>query len=237
LRLGLTSSSLSVTTGGHGMNSSLRIALVANTLALIAGSGSALARASAAGENQQDGKSSVTVHILRNAEVPIPTLFRAEAVAREMFAKAGVNLNLQTRKPKLDAVEERIVVDITSRGPKFLHRAALAYAAEFEGVHITVFYDRVKDAACGSATEFVGPCARSSLPMLLAHVLVHEITHILEGIDRHSREGVMKAHWTTGDIAGMARKPLPFDRSDIELIHSGVARRETARKVTVALGR
>jgi hypothetical protein len=28
---------------------------------------------------------------------------------------------------------------------------------------------------------------------LLAHVMAHEITHVLEGIDRHSSEGVMKA--------------------------------------------
>jgi hypothetical protein len=28
---------------------------------------------------------------------------------------------------------------------------------------------------------------------VLAHVLVHEITHILQGIDRHSESGVMKS--------------------------------------------
>jgi hypothetical protein len=34
---------------------------------------------------------------------------------------------------------------------------------------------------------------------LLCHVIVHEITHVLENIDRHSAEGIMKAHWSDRD--------------------------------------
>ena len=41
--------------------------------------------------------------------------------------------------------------------------------------------------------------------MLLAHVLVHEITHVLEGVDRHTGQGVMKARWTEDDLALMAQ--------------------------------
>ncbi len=35
--------------------------------------------------------------------------------------------------------------------------------------------------------------------MVLAHVLVHEITHILEGLNEHSQEGIIKARWTFQD--------------------------------------
>jgi hypothetical protein len=55
--------------------------------------------------------------------------------------------------------------------------------------------------------------------------LVHEITHILEGLDCHSGEGVMKAHWTKEDHGSMIRKPLPFTREDIDLIHVAMAAR------------
>jgi hypothetical protein len=58
---------------------------------------------------------------------------------------------------------------------------------------------------------------------LLAHVLVHEITHILEGIPHHSQDGVMKAHWTPQDIVRMASRPLPFDPQDVALIQYGLA--------------
>lgn len=61
--------------------------------------------------------------------------------------------------------------------------------------------------------------------MVLAHVLAHEITHVLEVTDRHSKEGVMKAHWTGRDFRNMAWRGLPFAAEDVELIHLGIASR------------
>jgi hypothetical protein len=63
-------------------------------------------------------------------------------------------------------------------------------------------------------------------------VLVHEITHILEGIDRHSETGVMKAHWTEAEIAQMPLKPLCFTAYDVSLIQSGITvRQNTATRI------
>jgi hypothetical protein len=62
-------------------------------------------------------------------------------------------------------------------------------------------------------------------PALLAHVLVHEITHILQGVDRHSETGVMKARWTTADYVQIRAQPLPFTDWDIDLIQEGLASR------------
>jgi hypothetical protein len=49
-------------------------------------------------------------------------------------------------------------------------------------------------------------------------VLVHEITHILQGVDRHSESGIMKAQWTIDDYRAMASKPLSFTPLDVKLI-------------------
>jgi len=81
-------------------------------------------------------------------------------------------------------------------------------------VHIVVFYDRIVDMY-----------VRSQVALVLGHVLVHEMTHILEGIARHSERGVMKAHWSSADLMQMSRKPLGFEREDIELIRLGMAAR------------
>jgi hypothetical protein len=66
------------------------------------------------------------------------------------------------------------------------------------------------------------------MPHLLAHVLVHEITHILQGVTRHSAEGVMKAQWTQEDLSSMLRKSLEFTSLDVDLIHDGMAVRDKA---------
>jgi hypothetical protein len=59
---------------------------------------------------------------------------------------------------------------------------ALACSFSNEGTHIRVFYDRILRMA-----DLHSP--RRSL----AHVLVHEITHILADMERHFDHGVMRA--------------------------------------------
>ena len=58
--------------------------------------------------------------------------------------------------------------------------------------------------------------------ILLAHVLVHEIAHILEGVNTHSESGIMKALWSDEDLFEMMKKPLTFTASDIRIIRFGL---------------
>ena len=53
---------------------------------------------------------------------------------------------------------------------------------------------------------------------VMAHVLVHEITHIIQRIGRHSHTGIMKASWNDQDYFEMASKPLSFGQEDVALI-------------------
>jgi hypothetical protein len=58
--------------------------------------------------------------------------------------------------------------------------------------------------------------------IVLGYVLVHEITHILEGISRHSESGLMKAHWDKADFFYMRGNALRFAQEDIKLIYLGL---------------
>jgi hypothetical protein len=131
----------------------------------------------------------------------------AQGVASAMFATVGARIHWKTGQPTAKAPDQPVLIDITSNTPETFHPGAFAYAYVFEGVHIRVFYDRMRNAYRPRATT-----------MLLAHVLVHEITHILEGVDHHSDQGIMKAYWTADDLQQMAYKPRPFDPEDIQLI-------------------
>lgn len=166
----------------------------------------------AAGKDGMAVVPSITVRICQNSNVLGPVIGLAKLTAGSMFAQAGVRIEWWTHRQEPDPADQVITIDITSNTPETFHRGALAYAQPYEGVHIRVFYDRIELLAGG----------RSKLPALLAHVLVHEIAHILEGISRHSQEGIMKAHWTPQDLHEMTRKPLPFEPCDVELIHLGL---------------
>ena len=60
---------------------------------------------------------------------------------------------------------------------------------------------------------------------LLAHVMAHEIAHVLQGINRHSESGILKARWSDGDCARLASLPLLFTHEDAILIHRGLEER------------
>jgi hypothetical protein len=153
---------------------------------------------------------SVRVYVQDGAIVPGQTLARAEGLAGRMFAKAGVRIDWRVGAPKGTAIT--VGMSDVLRAD---HPGALAFARPYEGVHITVFYDRIRK-------EFAPDIAT----VLLAHVLVHEITHVIQGTARHSETGVMKAHWTTADYNRMLARPLPFTDWDIELIQKGLASRD-----------
>jgi len=86
----------------------------------------------------------------------------------------------------------------------------MAFANPFDPVPvITVMYDRILDL-----TDRV-PELRSAI---LAHVIAHEIGHLLMRTNGHSPDGVMKAHWTASDYGRMAHRPLPFRPDDAEMM-------------------
>jgi hypothetical protein len=152
-----------------------------------------------------------TIIYVNNEATPSPVLLLAEARATRMFSSAGVRIEWHGQTPDGRQVPEgAIAIRIAPQTPAGFLPRALPFTRPFEGVHIIVFWDRIQ-----RATRPASPA------VVLAHVMVHEITHILQGVDRHSNSGVMKARWTDKDYAAMAWKPLPFTPEDILLIHLG----------------
>ena len=139
------------------------------------------------------------------------TLNRASSLVSKMYAAIGVEI--AWRRPRNCPIG---AIRVTMQGFSFPTEEphSLAYAMPYQGTRIVIFFDRVQQA--------VDP---RRVPALTAHVIAHEIGHILEGVIRHSASGVMKAHWDEDDFSEMAWKPLPFAPIDVALIHQGLLRR------------
>jgi hypothetical protein len=142
---------------------------------------------------------------------------RARASAYRIFISAGVKLEWHADLSFCQGKRQAIMISLMTSTPRTFHPGALAYALPYEGVHIQVFYDRI---------EIADP---RLLPSLLANVIVHEISHILQGIDRHSDSGIMKAEWSSSDFTLMQSGQLRFTGLDLEMIHNGLAARATHR--------
>jgi hypothetical protein len=168
----------------------------------------------AAGMNKGKDKN---VTICVENTVGFSVLPLAEQVASQMFSAAGVGIDWRQGLAGCQVEAIRITLSaLSDHAPADLPANAMAYALPYEGNHIVIFYDRLQRKVKGT-----------QISSLLAHVLAHEVTHILQGIHRHSDRGLMKATWDGSDYQAMMWKPLLFTQEDIELIHRGLAARAT----------
>jgi hypothetical protein len=145
----------------------------------------------------------------------------AKAVSSNIFT--GIGVKILWYSPK-QCPADAIFITFSNDTPAGLLPGALAYARPYEGTHIVVFYDRVKNRS-------------GSVSSVLGHVIAHEVTHILQGLMRHSESGIMKAQWTGADYQRMTKRPLQFADEDVMLIHHGLRLREARFAAVAAAGR
>jgi hypothetical protein len=162
-----------------------------------------------AGTIEPGGGPSVRVCIENSVNTPF-VLIRGEFIAKQIFGSIGIHIVWVHRTRCDQSSSESIVVLVSTGALPGRFPGALGYTRLAER-QIEVFYDRVERIV-----------EASIVPNLLGHVLAHEIAHVLEGINRHSAEGVMKAHWDHRDYERMYPNPLPFAPEDVELIRAGL---------------
>lgn len=132
-----------------------------------------------------------------------------EMLASKIFA--GIGVNVDWRYKVRDCPETGVRLSFGRNTPSFVRSGALAYAAPYQRTKIHIFYDRVPQH---------GEPGTSSI--VLAYVLAHEIAHVIEGIERHSDRGLMKAHWNAHDLFEMKCMRLKFAPEDIGFIYRGL---------------
>jgi hypothetical protein len=135
----------------------------------------------------------------------------AQDVATRMFAGIGIPLEWKTWQPATESLQAPIVIDVVSETPDTRLPGALGYSLINGDGHITIFLDRIEK------TKYPG--------YVMAYAMVHEITHVLQGVSRHSDTGVMKARWDLGDFCQMRLRRVPFASEDVGLIYDGLAAR------------
>jgi hypothetical protein len=180
----------------------------------------ALAMAATA-QGKSEDKRQVAVYLSNSIIVPIVVRARAEFLASRIFAEIGVTLKFRKITPALSDADV-ITVEFVDSTPAGLLSGAWAYALPYEGVHIRIFWDRVQ--------------YENSPSELLAHVMVHEITHILEGNNQHSTGGIMNTRWTNQERSTLDRKPLQFTQQDVEMIYRGMESRDALAAKLIAEG-
>uniref|UniRef100_Q01P43 Uncharacterized protein n=1 Tax=Solibacter usitatus (strain Ellin6076) TaxID=234267 RepID=Q01P43_SOLUE len=156
----------------------------------------------------------VNVTLLSGNLATAAVMIKAKTVTAGIFAGIGVELSWSKAAMDTRSCIPRIVarLEVTSdpgERPDSLAYASVGVRADRQ---IHIFIDRV-----------AAMVPESALGILLGHVLAHEITHVLEGVPRHSERGVMKARWEHSDLQYLVNHPLHFDPIDAALIRAALS--------------
>jgi hypothetical protein len=176
--------------------------------------------AAAAEPNAQTGECSVTVRANVRHDMPERMLLHAELRSPAMFREIDVEVHWRMGSVQANAANNAccapVVVQLENVRGCSASSEALGHATSLAqpGTRINVFLDRLvayRDENLETA--------------ILAHVLAHEITHVLRSENRRSANGMVKAHWDIADYQCAKSHSLPFAPEDVESIRRGIAKR------------
>ena len=184
----------------------------------------AAAMAAQAGSRKPQADALVTVFTYDRVGIPDAIMARAKQVATSAFGAAGIEVKwADSKRPgerREVAAGEVLTMVFDGAAPANFPPPSVAFTNLSGGAdaNVHVFYYRVADVVDMRAQRSTG--VRLPMAEFLGNVLAHELTHALEGVARHSSEGLMKAFWSARDFDGMARGPLAFAAEDLELLRS-----------------
>ena len=158
----------------------------------------------------------VGVYMADDPNISIPTKSLVRRLVAKMYDDIGIAIRWEGSRSR--GPSPQIQIDLRNPTPPDFMPQAVAYASPYEGTHIVVLYDRI--APKGDSAYF------------LAHVIAHEIGHILEGMDAHSQTGIMKSGWNLTEQSEMRLGSLGFSRLDAERIRQGAIDRELRKIAT-----
>lgn len=179
----------------------------------------------------------LTIRLYNLANVPEKTLHPALSMAGRLLEQTGIVTNWQ---PGCADSSEGRMTDVSSswsrpapdsRGyvvARFenaslptVYAGMTGYALPFarEGIHATVFYDRVEKLWTRSTSM-------PTISTILGAVLAHEIGHVLLGSREHAGQGIMKSHWEDPEFRLLACGLFGFSRENAVRMLAGAIRRE-----------
>jgi hypothetical protein len=159
-------------------------------------------------------KSQVIINVYNDAQVSEDTLVQAEQEATRVFRHAGIdNVWVECKSSIPDRIHaaeceslggpRHLALRIVPWSPK-LRDSVLGTAflsAEGEGTYSNVFY---------AAVQKLHNDCHVSLAGVLAHVMAHEVGHLLLGTNAHSPTGIMRPSWQGREFRSIVMGTLLF---------------------------
>ncbi len=163
----------------------------------------------------------LTVLIYNPGAVPEKTLARAQKVAGEILAHAGVSLSWRAaRADDVRSSAVQIPLHLLTARPPRLHRDAQGFAVIQHGEDAES-YAGVSYPAVVEGAQWVG----GEVHLVLGAAIAHELGHVLLNSGAHSASGVMSASIRSAEIGAASRGELHFSAAEESRIRAEAMRR------------
>jgi hypothetical protein len=201
-----------------------------------------------------DRSLTVTIHFQNCAGVDEKALAEAGKVVTEIFRKAGVEsrwddgtLISETRPESPIAKIAQGLSQLSNIWVNIYPRSmaegfglpsnvmGFAPGTERNRTVVDVFYNRV-EAVYQKQTKARLRGVNATMTQILAHVIAHEIGHVLLNIPSHSATGIMRGDWDLKDLSDAAYGYLVFTPQQAEVIRSDVIRRVKQKQTAEVAG-
>ncbi len=186
----------------------------------------------------------INVRVYNYAGVTSGILAKAQSESERIFRRAGIETNwlgcaipgreIETKlsckaKPEATDIQVRILPRKMAQGLMKHHSEfGLAFTAAGDGLgsNASIFYHRVEE---------LSERRHTSQPLLLGHLIAHEIGHLLLGSNSHSRSGIMHVPWDRSQVERASLGTLLFTKREAEKMCGQVSRRLGTEEGSLAL--
>jgi hypothetical protein len=181
------------------------------------------------------GTAGIRVRIVNKAQAPAEVITSAQRIATDIFAAAGIQTSWEVcaapqcqpiARPEYADRPAEVLVIINKDATPGSRPAALGTSLPSVGAgnRAGVFYSRI-EAAARDTTLSLG----ASVAEILAHVMTHEIGHLLLNWTTHAHEGLMRADWTAVEFHAMRSSKLFFSAAQAGMMRRAIVKRSRRR--------
>jgi hypothetical protein len=159
-------------------------------------------------------KLEVTISVFNDANIPGAALRKAEQVASAVFARVDVSLRWLNCARANETADERQGCS-RAEFPAHLHVRILPIHLNHTESTLGLSYLDNNGSGCQADISYSGVAevveeSQVNSSIVLGNAIAHEIGHLLLGTRSHSPQGIMRAHWSAGDLAAATKGQLAF---------------------------
>jgi hypothetical protein len=156
----------------------------------------------------------VKVSVFNDAQIDDGRLMRAERIAAELFARAGVQIDWMNCGNPTETDEERAACSEAAY-PKHLQVRVRQQSLNLKESTLGLSYLGEDGVGCHADVFYagIGPIAQEahlSPETVLGLVFAHELGHLLLGTNSHSASGIMRATWQGHEFSAVGKGALGF---------------------------